>query len=230
MIAHRPDQQNLFGADTQYLDFVGSDNFYGFLARHGRQLFCDEDFPQLYCPDFRRPSVPPSLLAIALLLQAHDKVSDAEATEQAAFDMCRKVALGVEIDERPFAKSTLQLFRMQLLIHDQARAIFTRSLEFARQTGYLKGRTARLAVDSTHIFGRGAVEDTYKLIVHGIRKLCRMLAQAADEEPARERIEEAQQIFYRYMQTLERFAMESGLPRDMVEHFVSRIRRRIKRR
>ncbi len=93
-----------------------------------------------------------------------------------------KVALGIELDERPFAKSTLQLFRGQLVIHDKAQEIFIQSLEFARQTGYLKGRKARLAVDSTHIFGRGAVEDTYNLIAHGIRKLCRALAQVAEEK------------------------------------------------
>ncbi len=63
---------------------------------------------------------------------------------------------------------------------DQARAIFERSLQFARETGYLKGRKARVAVDSTHIFGRGAVEDTYNLIAHGIRKLCRALADAEE--------------------------------------------------
>ena len=182
MLGRRAEQQNLFSADTQYLDFVGEDSFYGFLARHGRQLFSDEDFAAIYCENFGRPSVPPSLLAITLLLQTHDKVSDAEATRRAAFDMCWKVALGVELDERPFAKSTLQLFRAQLVIHDKAQDIFTQSLEFARQTGYLKGRKARLAVDSTHIFGRGAVEDTYNLIAHGIRKLCRALAQVAEEE------------------------------------------------
>ncbi len=124
------------------------------------------------------------MLAIALLLQAYDKVCDAEGTERAAFDMRWKVALGVEMDERPFAKSPRQLFRAQLLIHDKAQAMFTRSLEVARQTGCLQSRRARLAVDSTHIFGRGAVEDTYNLIAHGVRKLCRMLAQVAAEEPA----------------------------------------------
>jgi len=40
-----------------------------------------------------------------------------------------------------------------------------------------------VAVDSTPVFGRGAVEDTYNLIAHGIRKLCQVLAQVADEEP-----------------------------------------------
>ena len=184
MMSYRSEQHSLFAADTQYLDFVGADSFYGFLARHGRELFCDDAFEGLYCPDFGRPSVPPSLLAIALLLQAHDKVSDAEATQRAAFDMRWKVALGAEMDERPFAKSTLQLFRAQLVIHEQAGAIFRRSLAYARETGYLKGRRSRLAVDSTLILGRGAVEDTYNLIAHGIAKLCRVLAAADDEEPA----------------------------------------------
>jgi len=80
MMSRRSDQQGLFSADTQYLDFVGPESFYGFLAQHGRELFADEDFVELYCPDNGRPSIPPSLLAIALLLQAHDRVSDAEAT------------------------------------------------------------------------------------------------------------------------------------------------------
>ena len=66
-------------ADHLYLDFVGRDSFYGFLATERGNLFRDEDFGRLYCPDNGRNSVPPSLLATALLLQAHDRVSDEEA-------------------------------------------------------------------------------------------------------------------------------------------------------
>ena len=51
--------------------------------------------------------MPPSLLATALLLQTYDKVSDAEAKARAYFDIRWKVALGIEIEDRPFAKSTL---------------------------------------------------------------------------------------------------------------------------
>ncbi len=47
--------------------------------------------------------MPPSLLATALLLQAHDKVSDAEAQLRARLDLGWKVALGVEVDAKPFA-------------------------------------------------------------------------------------------------------------------------------
>ncbi len=96
------------------------------------QLFGDEEFTELYCPDNGRESVPPSLLATALLLQTYDKVSDAEAKQRADFDIRWKVGLGIEVEDRPFAKSTLQLFRAQLILHDQVRAIFQRSLQYAR--------------------------------------------------------------------------------------------------
>ncbi len=35
-----------------YLQFVGTDSFYGFLARHGREPFSDRACGELYCPDF----------------------------------------------------------------------------------------------------------------------------------------------------------------------------------
>ena len=172
MLGERSRQGSLFAADTQYLEFVGQESFYGFLAQHGRELFRDADFAGFYCADNGRRSVPPSRLAIALLLQTHDRVSDGEAKQRADFDLRWKVALGLEIEERPFAKSTLQLFRAQLVIHEAAQSIFRRSLEYARAKGYLKGRKMRVALDTTVIFGRGAVEDTYNLIGHGIRHLC----------------------------------------------------------
>ena len=106
MLGKRSPQGDLFGADTQYLRFVGEDSFYGFLAREGRKLFRDEEFAAMYCLDNGRTSVPPSRLAMALLLQTHDRVSDEEAKARADFDLRWKVALGIEIDTRPFAKST----------------------------------------------------------------------------------------------------------------------------
>ena len=104
MLGKRSDQRGLFEADHLYLDLVGRDSFYGRLAGLRGQLFRDEDFAALYCRDNGRSSVPPSLLATALLLQAHDKVSDAEAHRRATVDLSWKVALGVEVEVRPHPK------------------------------------------------------------------------------------------------------------------------------
>ena len=190
MLGKRSAQRGMFQADHLYLDFVGRDSFYGFLATERGNLFRDEDFGRLYCPDNGRNSIPPSLLATALLLQAHDRVSDEEAKRRADLDLSWKVALGIEIDQRLFAKSTLQLFRAQLILHDQVRAVFQRSLEFARESGYLQGRKMKVVLDTTPILGRGAVKDTYNLLADGIKKLvwalAKKVARAKPEVWARE--------------------------------------------
>jgi len=182
MLGERSPQRGLFEADHLYLGHVGEDTFYGFLACHRGQLFCDEDFAEFYSPDWGRPSVPPSLLANALLLQTHARVSDEEAKARADYDLRWKVALGVEVETRPFAKSTLQLFRAQLVLKEKMRAVFQRSLEYALQSGYLKKRKLRAVLDTTYILGRGAVKDTYNLLADSMRQLLRALAQAEGTE------------------------------------------------
>lgn len=69
--------------------------------RIGASCSGDEDFAGLYCRDNGRPSVPPSLLATALVLQTYDWVSDEEARRRAAFDLQWKVALGVRLGGDP---------------------------------------------------------------------------------------------------------------------------------
>jgi hypothetical protein len=167
------------GGEHPFLDHVGRDSFYGFLALHRGELFCDEDFAELYCPYNGRPSIPPSLLATTLLLQAYEGVSDEEAKARADFDLRWKVALGVGPEERPFARSTLQLFRARLLIHERVQTVFRKSLDFARHTGYLQSRRLKIVLDTTYVLGRGAVKDTYNLLADGIIKLARELATGA---------------------------------------------------
>lgn len=184
MLGTRSDQRGLFEADTMYADMVGEDTFYGWLASQRGRLFRDEDFADLYCPDNGRPSVPPSLLATALVLQTHDGATDQEAKDRADYDLRWKVALGIKVRDRPFAKSTLQLFRAQLILHDKTRMMLRRSLDKAKQCGFLKYRKKlHAAVDTMAILGAGAVKDTYNLLADGIVKLIRALADVREEEP-----------------------------------------------
>ena len=182
MLGRRSPQVGMFQADHLYLEHVGRDSFYGFFASHRGEIFRDDDFAALYCSSNGRNSVPPSLLATALLLQTHDRASDEEATARANFDLRWKVALGVGVEDRPFAKSTLQLFRAQLILHDTMREVFRKSLAFARQTGYLKGRKIKVVLDTSHILGRGAVKDTYNLLADGITELVEVLASHSGDE------------------------------------------------
>ena len=131
-------RRGLWEADSLYN--VGRRSFYGLLASMRGKLFRDEDFAELYCADDGRDSVPPSLLATALLLQTYYRASDAEANQRADFDIRWKVALGIEVDDRPFAKSTLQLFRARLILHEKAREVLETRPAVCQGTGYMRGR------------------------------------------------------------------------------------------
>ena len=142
------------------------------------RLFRDEDFAAFYSDKVGRPSVPPSQLAVLTLLQHEGGVSDQEATERSGCDLRWAAVLGREAGEPLCAKSTLQLFRSHLILHEQVRVIFQKSIAEAKTSGLLKSGPLRVALDTKPVLGRGAVEDTYNLLGVGITQLCRALAQA----------------------------------------------------
>ena len=153
-------------------------------------------------------------------MQSHDKVSDAEAKARADFDLRWKVALGIEAEDRPFAKSTLQVFRAQLILHDKVREVFESSLRLARESGCLKGRGMRVALDTTNILGRGAVKDTYNLLADGIVKLLRALA-AVEQAPVREWAQARE--YERYLGSSVKILTRSSMPLNsgVLENFSS---------
>ena len=170
MLGKRSLQRELFRPDNSLLDYVGTDTFYGFLARQAGHLFRDSDFEDLY-GQRGRPSVPPSQLCILLTLQAKEGVSDQEAVDRTAFDIRWKVALGVELEDKLCAKSTLQLFRANLLLNDRFLQLFEVSVQACLKQGLSSSKKLEVAIDSTPIFGRGAVKDTYNLVSDAIRRL-----------------------------------------------------------
>lgn len=169
MLGRRSPQRELFRPDHVYLGHVGRDSFYGLLSRKGPELFRDRDFEDLYSSKRGRPSVPPSQLCVLLLLQAKEGVSDDEAIQRTAYDLRWKVALGVELEEKLCAKSTLQLFRAKLVLHEDYGRLFERSVEACRKAGLLKRQMLEVAIDTTPVLGRGAVKDTFNLISEQIR-------------------------------------------------------------
>lgn len=186
MLGRRSAPGGVFEVDARYVDLVGRDTFYGWLASQRDALFADERFSDCSREGWGRPSVPPSLLAVALVLQTYDGVSDDEAKQRADYDLRWKVALGVELDARPFAKSTLQEFRAQLIVHQEQAAIFQTSLELAKRRGKFRTKSGehrklKVALDTTNILGRGAVKDTYNLLGDGIVKLARVLAKLSGQ-------------------------------------------------
>lgn len=182
MFRARDPQKSLFSARNQYRDALKDDSFYALLADHAEELFDDYQFEYLYCEDNGRPCKPPGQMFTLLLLQMHDKCSDEEAIERSTFDVRWSVALDIEIAERLCGRSTLQEFRAKVLLHDVAEKQFKSILGTARKLGIIKG-PLQIAMDTTPIFGRGAIRDTYNLIGDGIRKVGQVLARLQDVSP-----------------------------------------------
>jgi IS5 family transposase len=184
MLGKKDLQRELFRPDNALLGHVGADSFYGFLVREGPSLFRDEDFADLYGVR-GRPSVPPSQMCILLVLQAREGVSDQEAIDRTAYDIRWKVALGVELEEKLCAKSTLQLFRANLLLNERYERLFEVSVAACRRQGLGESKKLEVAIDSTPVLGRGAVKDTYNLVSDAIRKViedaCRLKSWDREE-------------------------------------------------
>ena len=109
--------------------FEGDESsFYARVATHGSELIRDEDFADCYASGMGRPSIPPSLLMRAVLLQLRDDVSDREAARRAAKDLDWKRALGVDADAVPFHYTTLSVFRSRLLVNDADERVLRATL------------------------------------------------------------------------------------------------------
>src|SRR5665811_1383666 len=165
-------QGSLFGVEL-FLDglFEGDDSsFYARMAVHGSALIRDEDFADCYSATMGRPSIPPSLLMRAVLLQLRDDVSDREAARRGAKDLDWKRALGIDADVMPFHATTLSVFRSRLLINDADERVLKATLVRAVDLKLFPKKVLAL-VDSTGVMGAAAVADTYELVRQAIGKV-----------------------------------------------------------
>jgi hypothetical protein len=183
MIGKRTNQMPLFEVGNVFDLQLPPGSFHAQLALAAPRLFADEDFAAFYKDKQGRPSVPPSLLALATLLQHESGVSDEEAINRTAYDLRWAAVLRKEAGQPLCAKSTFQLFRAHLVLHPQVQTIFKASLIEAKRTGLLKGQALSIAIDTKPILGRGAVQDTFNLLATGIGQLARALAQQAKQKP-----------------------------------------------
>lgn len=180
MLGKEDPQRGLFEAasqlDEEEIEEMG---LYGQMARYGSELFDDEDFAHMYDTENGRPSTPPSLLARARLLQHYEDVSEREVVRRCKYDIRWKVALGLDLQttEKPFARTTFQAFRYRLTMHDEEGLVFEKSLERAAEAGLLD-EELEVALDSSPVRGRGAVEDAYQQISSQIGAVVRAVAKA----------------------------------------------------
>jgi hypothetical protein len=165
-------QGDLFDPVTKFCDeTLGVTSIFGFLHRGLPVLFPDVLFADLFVGTGRR-SVPPSVVAVVMVLQRLEGLSDREAVDRFTFDARWRYAAGVggwDGDGRvSFAHTVLVDMRERLRRSADPDRVFTVALAAAAQAG-LVGR--RRVLDSTPLYDAVATMDTITLIRSAIRGL-----------------------------------------------------------
>jgi hypothetical protein len=182
MLATRSAQVGMFDAAVLSRP-LPEGSFFALLAEHGARIVRDEDFAECYSQRMGRPSIPPSLLAMVMLLQHRTGASDEQAMEAVAWDLRWKVALGLPVDHQGWHPTSLTYFRARLLLHGKEQLALENTLRLAEEIGLLDGAAEQI-IDSTPMLGAAATQDTVRRVRHGVRKLLDAVA-ALDEDAGR---------------------------------------------
>ena len=118
-----------------------------------------------------------------LLLQGYEDLSDRKAIERMAFDLRWKAVLGVEVHDRAVGQATLVEFRARVQLHEKMEEAFGRFLSALLEAGVMTADQVQV-MDSSAIWGQGAVEDTYNLIGSAVRKLLGVASRRRGHSPS----------------------------------------------
>lgn len=146
-------------------------SIYVFLHRERDRLFPDEAFADLFVERGRR-SVPPSVVAVVMVLQRLEGLSDREAVERFCFDNRWRYATGSGGYDTgswtSFSHTVLVDMRERLRRSERPNRIFEVALGAAREAGIV---SRRRVLDSTPLYDAVATMDTITLIRSAIRGL-----------------------------------------------------------
>ncbi|MEU8894212.1 transposase, partial [Streptomyces sp. NPDC048442] len=112
-------------------------------------MFRDEDFAALF-PVRGKPAWSPGRLALIVVLQFVENLTDRQAAEAVRARIDWKYALGLELTDAGFDHSVLSEFRDRLINADGGREILDGILAAARRQG-LVAAGGRARTDSTHV-------------------------------------------------------------------------------
>ena len=144
-------------------------SIYRLLHAERDRLFPDELFADLYVHHGRR-SVPPSILAVVMVLQRLEGCSDREAVDRFAYDLRWRYAAGVDDEMGSFAHTVLVELRARLRASADPDRIFRVTTELARAAGLVG---VRRVLDSAPLFDAVATQDTVTLLRGAIRGVLR---------------------------------------------------------
>ncbi|CAN5399511.1 hypothetical protein BH24ACT7_BH24ACT7_26670 [soil metagenome] len=158
---------------------VAENSIWAVLHRECHRLFPDEMFVDLFSERGRR-SVPPSIVAVVMVLQRLFGLTDREAVQAFEFDARWKYAAGgLGLDYGSFAHTVLVDMRARLDASERPKRIFEVTVEAAGAAGLVG---AKRVLDSTPLYDAVATMDTINLVRSAIRGLLKVAGPALEAE------------------------------------------------
>lgn len=142
-------------------------------------IFSDDDFVELY-PDCGQPAYAPWRLALIIILQFAEGLSDRQAAEAVRGRLDWKYLLSLELTDPGFDFSVLSEFRTRLLAGGKEALLLNRLLEECRAQKLLKAR-GQQRTDSTQVLAATRELNRLELVAETLRAALNELATAAPD-------------------------------------------------
>src|SRR5215467_304372 len=160
-------------------ELIPAGSVFAFLAEHREVLFPAGMFADMYPSPNGRPSLPPQVLAAAVVLQALEGLSDFETVQALRCDLRWKAACGLGLLDTAFDPSLLTYFRRRLHGSQDPNRLFTKVAQVVAATGVLVGKHRR-ALDSVVLDDAVATQDTVTQLIAAVRRVIREVPGAAE--------------------------------------------------
>lgn len=141
-------------------------------------IYTDVEFMSMY-KERGRPGVSPARLAMVVVMQTAENLSDEEAVEAVAGRIDWKYMLGMRIDESSFDASILVDFRKRLQENKPEELLLNKFIQVMKAAGMLKAG-GKYRTDATHVLGAVRELTRMELVYETYRHALETLAE---EEP-----------------------------------------------
>jgi transposase len=140
-------------------------------------LYQNQDFAHLF-PATGQPALDPARLALVLVMQFVDGLSDRQAADAVRDRIAWKYALALPLDDPGFDASVLSEFRSRLVDGGAEYLLLDTMLTLLREQGLLKAR-GRQRTDATHVLAAIRVLNRLVLVGETLRHALNELAEVA---------------------------------------------------
>src|SRR5438093_11653474 len=142
-------------------------------------LYEDASFAALFSST-GQPAAAPARLALVLVLQFAEGLSDAQAADAVRGRIDWKYALALEITDPGFDAAVLSKFRKRLIAGSAEELLFTIMLDLLCERGLIKAR-GKQRTDSTHVLAAIRVLNRLTCVGETLRHALNELALAAPD-------------------------------------------------